>query len=71
MIHIGKTIRIAHEQVGMRHKAVADMIDCHSSNYSHTLAQGNITVHRYKQICDALGLTMDQVYKIGEQHANG
>lgn len=69
-MHIGNTIRKAHEKQGILFKTVAEQIGCQPDNYSHTLTQKGMTVRRFKEICDCLGLTMDQVYKIGEEDAS-
>lgn len=67
MVHIGSAIRKAHNQQGILFKTVAKEIDCTTANYAHTLNRGSITIHRYKQICDALNMTMDEVYNLGEK----
>jgi hypothetical protein len=67
MIHIGSAIRKAHKQKDVLFKTVAAEIDCTPANYAHTLERASITLHRYKQICDSLEMTMDDVYKLGEE----
>ncbi len=67
MIHIGSAIRRAHKKQGILFKSVAEDINCTPANYAHTLMQQNITIRRYKAICDSLNLTMDEVYKLGEE----
>lgn len=68
MSHIGKGIRKAHEITGILCKTVAQEIDCDPANYSHTLRQSGMTVVRFQKICASLGLTMDEVYKLGESN---
>lgn len=67
MIHIGSAIRNAHQQQGVLFKTVAQEINCTPANYAHTLERASITIHRYKQICDSLNMSMDEVYNLGEE----
>lgn len=70
-IHIGRAIRTAHAIAGIRHIKVAQQIGVSAANYSHSLTQQGMQVKRYKEICDALGMSMDDLFKIGEEYADG
>jgi DNA-binding Xre family transcriptional regulator len=70
-MHIGQAIRCAHAIKNIKHIRVAQQIGVSAANYSHSLTQKGMQVKRYKQICDALGMSMDDVFKIGEEYADG
>ena len=70
-MHIGHAIRCAHAVKNIKHIRVAQQIGVSAANYSHSLTQKGMQVKRYKEICDALGMTMDQVFKIGEEYVDG
>jgi DNA-binding Xre family transcriptional regulator len=70
-IHIGRAVRTAHAIAGIKHIKVAQQIGVSAANYSHSLTHRGMTVKRYKEICDALGMSMDDVFKIGEEYADG
>lgn len=67
MVHIGSAIRRAHEQKGILHKTVANEVNCTPANYAHALVRSGMTVARFSEICKALGMTMDEVYNLGDQ----
>ena len=70
-MHIGHAIRCAHAIAGIKPIRVAQQTGVRAANYSHSLTQQGMQVNRYKEICDALGMTMDQVFKIGEEYVDG
>ncbi len=70
-MHIGNAIRNAHYITKIKHIVVAREIGVSAANYSHSLTHKGMTVKRYKEICDALGMSMDDVFKIGEEYADG
>ena len=70
-MHIGHAIRCAHAINNIKHIKVAQKIGVSAANYSHSLTNKGMTVKRYKEICDALGMSMDDVFKIGEEYADG
>lgn len=63
-IHVGSCIREAHKQTGRLHKDVASIIECDRANYSHLLSQGSMRVQTFYKVCNALGMTMDEVIQI-------
>jgi len=69
-IHVGNCIRTAHKQTGRLHKDIALLIECDRSNYSHLLSQPSMRVHTFYKVCNALGMTMDEVMHIGEPDAS-
>ena len=64
-IHVGSCIREAHKQAGKLHKDVALLIECDRANYSHLLSQSSMRVQTFYKVCNALGMTMDEVIQIG------
>ena len=70
-MHIGQAIRCAHAIKNIKHIRVAQQIGVSAANYTHALTQQGMQVKRYKQICDALGMSMDDLFKIGEEYADG
>lgn len=67
MIHVGSAIRRAHNQKNILFKTVASEIDCTPANYAHALNRAGMTIHRFKQICDSLNMSMDEVYNLGDE----
>jgi hypothetical protein len=69
-IHFGNCIRAAHKKTGIPLKDIADTIGCERANYSHLLAQKGMLAHTFFNVCAALGMTMDEVVGMGDNHGS-
>ena len=64
-MHLGRCIKKAHEQTGILRRTVADAIGMNRANYSHLLSRENMLVSTFKLVCEELGMSMDEVIKLG------
>jgi DNA-binding Xre family transcriptional regulator len=64
-MHTGNCIKKAHEKTGILRKTVADAIGMSHANYSHLLSRQNVLVSTFRNVCEQLGMTMDEVAKLG------
>lgn len=70
VMHIGSCVQKAHEKTGILRKTVADQIGMDRPNYSHLLSRENMLVSTFHNVCQGLGMTMDEVLKLNES-SNG
>lgn len=66
-IHIGNCLRVAHTKTGFLYKDIAAAIWWDRSNYSHLLAQKNMQADTFIKACNALGLSLDEVVRFGDE----
>jgi hypothetical protein len=64
-MHMGNCVKKAHEKTGVLRKTVADGIGMSHANYSHLLSRKNMLVSTFRGVCEQLGMTMDEVAKLG------
>ena len=67
-MHTGQCIQKAHEKTGILRKTVADKIGMERPNYSHLLSRKNMLVTTFYDVCQGLGMTMDEVVKLNESN---